>query len=307
MTSVEQSCVICSSSPLVSYGSFARYQGEALYCKQCDTFFPSVLPTVDDVIKYYQGFNFNAVGGSRIYKWITRAQFAAKGRVIANKIKQYTTGDSVLDFGGGTGFFAEGLMKQGLNVKMYEIDESAKHIAQANGVVTIDEPTEQFDAVFSSHVIEHFIQPDQFFKQISAYLKPNGIVIVACPHKNSEEWYRKAHVQDYLTTLTQVTEADMRKNPWFCIDPPRHIYALSLSTMRVLAKANNYEVLEEFTEYSNTGNFYHNNMYSLLNIKSFIKKPGLFFFNLYITFMSNLTRLRKPMGGENMVVVLRKK
>lgn len=307
MKSVDATCVICGSNTITTYGKFSQYKGDAYYCSSCDAFYPSQLPELADVISYYQGFNFNEPQGKFIRKWINNTLFTNKAKQISSVLKKHTAGNKLLDFGGGCGNFTKGFAHVGYDSWLYEIDQSAVRIAAENGVKILTEKKGLFDIVFTSHVIEHFILLKDFFEDVSALLNTGGVLVIALPNKNIEEWYRKVHVKGYLDVLPERSMKDLKENPWFCIDPPRHNYALSSTTMRMLATKYGYEILEDFTEYCNQGSFYHNSQYSLLNFGTFVKKPWRFVYNLYITAMSVITSKKYPQGGENLCVILRKK
>ncbi len=307
MKSTSLYCNICGAQGVSSLGMFSNYNSSALYCGSCDTFFPETFPTELEIAAYYQGYNFNAPGGTRLFKWYNRKLFEAKCRRILRRIRKHTSGKTILDFGGGSGFFSLGFLHAGYQAKIYEIDQSALEIAKRNGVEPRQSATEIFDIVFSSHVIEHFTNLHFFFNQVSQHLIHDGILVVACPNKNSQEWYRKGHAISYQKLLPQIPFLSFKQNPWFCLDPPRHNYAISFSTVQHLAKQHGFDILEEFSEYSNMGSFYHNNQYSLLNIKQFLRNPFVFFNSLYVTVLSAIMTLINPRGGENLVVILKKK
>ncbi|MES2559175.1 MAG: class I SAM-dependent methyltransferase [Bacteroidota bacterium] len=307
MKSVDSSCIICGSDTITTYGKFSQYKSEAFYCRSCDSFFPSQLPNVEEVISYYQGFNFNEPKGTFFRRWINNRTFVQKAKHIEAVITKHNKGKKLLDFGGGCGNFTKGFAQIGYDSWLYEIDQSAVAIAKQNGVNILTEREGSFDIIFTSHVIEHFIYLTDFFKEVSSLLKTGGTLVIALPNKNIQEWYRSKHVKGYLDILPERSMKELKENPWFCIDPPRHNYALSSKSIRVLAANYGYDILEDFTEYCNRGSFYHNNQYSLLNFSTFITRPWRFLNNVYITMMSAIMSRKYPQGGENLCLILRKK
>jgi len=117
---------------------------------------------------------------------------------------------------------AEGLMTQMLLDHGYSVDavEGSPHFAEAlastNPGAKIHcslfedfEPSERFDFVIASHVLEHVHTPRVIVDKIATYLRPGGMVFAAVP--NSHSLHRQAAVaMGMLERENSLNEADVR-------------------------------------------------------------------------------------------------
>lgn len=133
-------------------------------------------------------------------------------------------GGEVLDVGCGGGAFLAGARSLGWRVVGVEPDRRAVEVARvARGLDvragTLEEQrfaADRFDAVTSSHVIEHVHDPLGFLRECGRVLKPGGRIVVVTP--NTESLGRR-----------RLGAA------WIGLDPPRHLHLFSCATMRRLA------------------------------------------------------------------------
>lgn len=132
-------------------------------------------------------------------------------------------GATILDVGCGDGNGIEFLNSLGWRASGVEIDPLAVQAARARGldVVVGDLRTagfadESFDAVTSSHVIEHLHDPHRFFAESVRVLKPGGVLVVSTPNASSELLVR--HGRD-----------------WRGLEPPRHIVLFNAENLAKLA------------------------------------------------------------------------
>jgi 2-polyprenyl-3-methyl-5-hydroxy-6-metoxy-1,4-benzoquinol methylase len=80
-----------------------------------------------------------------------------------------------------------------------------------------------FDAVVSSHVIEHMDQPRQFLRECSRILKPGGTLIVVTP--NGKSLCRRVFGR-----------------AWSSLDPPRHLMLHTPESLRLATEQANLDV-----------------------------------------------------------------
>ena len=133
-------------------------------------------------------------------------------------------GGEVLDVGCGGGALLSGVRSLGWRVVGVEPDPRAVEVARATRGLdvragTLNEQqfaTDRFDAVTSSHVIEHVHDPLEFLRESGRVLKPGGRVVVVTP--NTESLGRR-----------RLGAA------WIGLDPPRHLHLFSVATLRRLA------------------------------------------------------------------------
>ncbi len=113
---------------------------------------------------------------------------------IYNFALPYVQNKRVLDAGSGTGYGAHYLIQNGAT-EVVGIDLSEKAVAfskrrfQAEGLsyhtmsleqLTFSSAT-KFDVIFTSNVLEHIAEPDEFLRRAIDLLTPDGIFIVAVP------------------------------------------------------------------------------------------------------------------------------
>ena len=124
-------------------------------------------------------------------------------------------GGRVLDVGCGNGERLALLKTLGWNVKGIDPDREAVEKAKQMGLdadcadpKAMDYPNDSFDAVISSHVIEHSPQPLEMLAECARVLKPGGRLVVVTPNAESFglEYYGRC---------------------WRGLEPPRHLQIFS--------------------------------------------------------------------------------
>lgn len=141
-------------------------------------------------------------------------------------------GGEVLDVGCGGGAFLAGARDLGWRVVGVEPDPRAVEVA--TGVRGLDVrlgtleeqrfESDRFDAVTSSHVIEHVHDPLGLLRECARVTKPGGRIVVVTP--NIQSLGRR-----WLGTS------------WIGLQPPRHLHLFSCATLRRLAVRAGIEVL----------------------------------------------------------------
>jgi len=141
-------------------------------------------------------------------------------------------GGEVLDVGCGGGAFLERMRELGWRVVGVEPDPRAVEVARAQRGLDVRAGTleqnrfedRRFDAVASSHVIEHVHDPLAFLVECARITRPGGRIVVVTP--NTESLGRRR-----LGT------------GWIGLDPPRHLHLFSRAALRRLAVRAGLRVL----------------------------------------------------------------
>jgi len=141
-------------------------------------------------------------------------------------------GGEVLDVGCGGGAFLERMRELGWRVVGVEPDPRAVEVARTRRGLDVREGTLEehrfadgrFDAVTSSHVIEHVHDPLAFLGECARVTRSGGRVVVVTP--NTESLGRR-----------RLGVA------WIGLDPPRHLHLFSRATLRRLAARVGLRVL----------------------------------------------------------------
>lgn len=206
-------CRVCGTGVGVLKGEEVWPFGSVLYrlaeCLSCGCAFTVPLPT-DRVLRDVYAKMFD-------YRWY-RDHLRAKMRDAAARYAEYRPllGASVLDFGGGLGYFSAICRARG-HVSV-TLDAYAPHGGLA--------PGSQFDTVVALHVLEHANDIDGLILQMRAFLKPGGNLIIAVPN------YRSAGYR----------ERGMR---WVWAQPPLiHIYHFTAEGLAALLRRRGFRRLE---------------------------------------------------------------
>ncbi len=142
-------------------------------------------------------------------------------------------GGEVLDVGCGGGAFLARARALGWRVLGVEPDPAAVRVARETRGLDVRAgtleaqrlPADRFDAVTSSHVIEHVHDPLGFLQECARVAKPGGQIVVVTPNTGSLGRRR-------LGTR------------WLGLDPPRHLHLFSRATLRRLAERAGLRVEE---------------------------------------------------------------
>ena len=220
------------------------------------------MPTQDELAAFYDGFLF---GQPDINEF--SAVFAKVGgdveRILADvrRITGLQGTVRLLDWGGGTGFYANAFALAGLTVTMIDIDpQSCDYAAEKFGrrfeIINADPITydgsDQFDIVFCNQVIEHYAEPRLFVSKLRGLLTPSGIAIITTPNQQCKEfWFRPHWLFHYLSVARfslPIALIKFLRVPWACCDPPRHVHAFCAHSLRTLLELEGFEVLSCFSE-----------------------------------------------------------
>ena len=112
-------------------------------------------------------------GESYDYRWF-RDHYDAKLADARSRFEEYEPwlGASVLDFGGGLGYFAAAAREAGLRSETLDPHSGASPTLPGDG----------WDSVVALHVLEHSNDPGAMLEAIRARLKPGGSLILAVPN-----------------------------------------------------------------------------------------------------------------------------
>ena len=191
---------------------------------------PAILQRLEQAELVRLGYRTDAEA-VRAWMWMLTALYPGGSEELGASVMYLraprTDGGTVLDVGCGNGSLMHRLVELGWVA--IGVDPDAAAIAQARltgldarlGTVADQEfPDNFFDAVVSSHVIEHTDLPVELLQECERILKPGGILVFVTPNLNSI--CRRAFGAS-----------------WSSLDPPRHLVlhtATSLKAAGRLAK-----------------------------------------------------------------------
>jgi SAM-dependent methyltransferase len=103
----------------------------------------------------------------------------------------------ILEIGGGDGFLAKKIHEQGYEITSIDhIPKYPQHFSVIVGNATkLDFGSDEFDIIFSSHVIAHINEIESFFYECRRVLKKNGLMIHVVP---SSVWSISTNFWHYI-------------------------------------------------------------------------------------------------------------
>jgi len=143
-----------------------------------------------------------------------------RARVRLKIVRKYLQSGRLLEVGPGTGEFLQQACHQGLQVEAVETAKKfAKYLREDLKIKTYESTLEnlnlegqQYDALYSSHVIEHVADPALYLSTAKKYVKAGGLFFIMTPNADCWEhrlvgraWsmYSKAHLHLFTAQSLQ--------------------------------------------------------------------------------------------------------
>lgn len=202
-------CPICGNKKLNPYKIGTDF--ELSKCAKCKLVFSPVVPTDEELSKYYEKYAYEGVSE---LSPITTIRF----REWLKKFERFRKLNKILDVGCGRGEFLEEAQKFGWNVTGSEYSETAVNILKAKNITVISgdieeySTTDYFDVIVSIEVVEHLKNPLQNVNKMFSLLRPGGLLFLTTPNRKS---------------LTGV----IIKSRWRVFEYPEHLFYFSCNSM----------------------------------------------------------------------------
>lgn len=139
-------------------------------------------------------------------------------------------GARLLEVGSGSGITLARMQSFGWQVEGVEVDPAAVKAAENRGVkvhlgdlLSQHFPDNTFDAIFSSHVIEHLHDPMPVLRECHRIMKPGGTLVVLTPNIESMG-HRRYGIA------------------WVGLDPPRHLNLFSRAALQRATESAGFKV-----------------------------------------------------------------
>jgi 2-polyprenyl-3-methyl-5-hydroxy-6-metoxy-1,4-benzoquinol methylase len=142
----------------------------------------------------------------------------------------------LLDVGCGDGHWLAEMRLEGWQVEGQELDDKAAEVARSQYNLTVhlgaladlNLPTDTYDAIVLSHVVEHVHDPIDLLNRCHRLLKRGGVLTVVTPN------------------LKSYGHQSFRQN-WVALDPPRHLYLFTSQTLSQIAARAGFKSYRTWT------------------------------------------------------------
>ena len=233
-------CPLCQSAAIhseltVKDHSITGESFELWRCDGCDFLFTQDPPAPEEAGRYYQGEEYISHSDSKegiVNSLYHRARDFMLGRkyALVNKVAR---GKRLLDYGTGTGYFTDFMVRQGYAAEGIEIDAGARKYGAEKFGITVHPPEflfsgyapSSFDVISLWHVLEHLYDPQKYLKRFYELLSDEGVLIIAVPNHKSRD-------------------AAVFGSNWAAYDVPRHLWHFGPNTIRRMVAAAGFRVSE---------------------------------------------------------------
>jgi ubiquinone/menaquinone biosynthesis C-methylase UbiE len=233
LTDPTKTCIVCGGHDFATlYSVTDTNQGvpgqwDILQCKSCGNGVLSPYPDADVIGSFYRDY-FYTDEGKRFRGWmeVLREKAAAlRGRNL-NKLKPQR--GRLMDFGSGAGHFASAQRAAGWEVHAVDPYSAASTNAEYCRLTDISfellYPDNHFDVVTLWYVIEHLRHPRAALAEFRRVLKDDGVLLLA--------------QQDFGSLQAKIFGPH-----WLYLDPPRHLWQFSASSLTTLAENVGFKVI----------------------------------------------------------------
>jgi len=231
-----QQCPICNGSEWTPQLACKDYtvSGEMFTiaaCNNCGFWATVNAPNESEIGKYYQSDAYISHSDSR-KGLMNQLYHIARKRALKWKVKLVglTKETRVLDYGCGTGYFPQEVLKSGASVVGVEPDQQARAQCDSKGIEVYapedrDQITGSFDVISLWHVLEHLHQLHQDAGWLTQRLNNNGKLFIAVPNRMS-------------------FDAQYYREHWAAYDVPRHLWHFTEQDIQALFEQHGMKLVK---------------------------------------------------------------
>ena len=227
-TITHKACPLCNGSHISERfqckDHFATGEMFGIYeCPDCGFVFTQGYPDEKEIGRYYESQTYishsNTKKGiiNKIYHLVRSIMLRKKAHMV-ERLTLLKNG-KILDYGAGTGYFANAMRERGWEVTAIEKSPQARDMAlkEFNLEMFSEEhlssiKDKEFDVVTLWHVMEHIQDLGRFWDELYRIIDDTGIAIIAVPNCKSYD-------------------AQVYGEHWAAYDVPRHLWHFTPSTM----------------------------------------------------------------------------
>ena len=212
---------------------------EVVRCMHCGFLMTQGAPVEAKIGKYYETSDYISHSDTqkglmnKVYHLVRQFMLSRKAALVkrASKMKKGV----LLDYGTGTGYFADTMNRQGWTVSSIEKSPQARAFAKEHFGLEVDAetalpdyPSDTFDVVTLWHVLEHIEHLNDMWRTLHRILKEKGVLIVAVPNPDSYD-------------------ANKYKEKWAAYDVPRHLWHFCPSVMEQFGSKHDFILKERLS------------------------------------------------------------
>ena len=233
-------CPLCGASGQTPYANctdftVSRESYTLLRCPSCGVVY-TLDPPPEKEMSRYDKVNLKLKLGDAPSGLIGRLYYQVRNRMLRKKVhiveaQAYRTGGSLLNYGAKTGFFSHKMERRGWKVtsvekyheeRLFSLEMFHHRMIDVSEMDTLHAGT--FDVITMWHVFEHCHHPNELLDRFYELLRPNGILIMACPNICSTD---AMHYGPY----------------WAAYDVPRHVWHFNPNSIITLLYSHGFTLM----------------------------------------------------------------
>jgi 2-polyprenyl-3-methyl-5-hydroxy-6-metoxy-1,4-benzoquinol methylase len=232
-----QHCPSCGNSgfnPYLTCTDFTYSQDpfHIVECGSCRLRFTNPRPAQEEIGRYYDSAEYVSHNDTdsglmfTVYQAVKR--FTLKGKT--KLVKSFCSDVNALDYGAGTGDFANAIQQSGFNTSAFEPDGNARNLIKKkyphlNVIDSFDAlPNASLQIITLWHVLEHVHALRETLERFHKKLDADGTLIIAVPNCDS---FDASHYGEH----------------WAAYDVPRHLYHFTPKTISTLLHSSGFKLI----------------------------------------------------------------
>jgi 2-polyprenyl-3-methyl-5-hydroxy-6-metoxy-1,4-benzoquinol methylase len=228
------SCVLCPQGTEANVHIRTHSGGfpfSYLKCRGCGLVFLSPRPDGKEALQFYEQ-DYYGENPQKFRSGLEALRLFFAWNRMRRVRKFFPSSGKALDIGCGEGTFLRLLQKEGWECQGTELTaESASRASRLGISVSVGQPDEKrfpphsFDLITLWQVLEHLPEPMKTLRIATHLLKKGGILAISTPNIDS-------------------LQAEVGRDQWFHLDPPRHLYLYSPRTLEQMIGPLGFSLLK---------------------------------------------------------------
>ena len=221
-------------------------------CPLCKVAFVHPQPDPEAIKAHYNGM-YSHLATEFDAKKMHWARKSIGGYLSTLNKKGYLNKQTLLDIGGGLGYYSKAFEEAGLSVTLVEQDpisaKFARNILKVTNIIELSSDdffksnTRKYDIVFLRHVIEHSTDPLKLLRNVADIIKDKGVFIIETDNNEGVELLcrpitAKFYLSRYHLSYEPVSFLSLIMKRPLGIDPPNHLFGFRISNLSAILEQN---------------------------------------------------------------------